>query len=68
MPPVCFYTDLRSKETPMTATAPRSWDDVAALQVLAAAGDEDAEFYLENAVLWQFPWEHDLISTRFIAF
>jgi hypothetical protein len=46
----------------MTATAPRSWDDVAALEELAAAGDEEAEFYLENAVLWQFAWLHDLIA------
>jgi hypothetical protein len=40
----------------MTITAPRSWDDVAALEELAAAGNEDAEFYLENAVLWQFDY------------
>ena len=41
----------------MRPTAPRSWDDVAALEELAAAGDEDAEFYLDNPVLWAFPWE-----------
>jgi hypothetical protein len=46
----------------MSATAPRSWDDVISLVKLAAAGNEDAEFYLENAALWKFPWEQDLIS------
>ncbi len=42
-------------------TAPCSWDEVITLQQLAAEGDEDAEFYAENPVLWQFAWENDML-------
>ena len=38
-------------------TAPHSWDEVYALEILAVQGDEDAEFWVENPVLWQFCWE-----------
>jgi len=40
--------------------APCSWEDVNAMIDLAAAGDEDAEFYAENPVLWGFAWENDI--------
>jgi len=42
------------------APAPCSWEDVNAMIDLAAAGDEDAEFYAENPVLWGFAWENDI--------
>ena len=49
---------MKAKEP---VSAPCSWDEVAALQKLAEAGDEDAEFYAENPVLWGFAWEQDLM-------
>ena len=44
-----------------TVTAPCSWEEVAKLEELAAAGNEDAEVYFENPVLWGFAWENDLM-------
>ncbi len=48
-------------KAPAAVSAPCSWEEVAALEKLAAAGDEDAEFYFENPVLWGFAWENDLM-------
>jgi len=41
--------------------APCSWEEVNRLQALSEQGDEDADFYLENPVLWGFAWENDLM-------
>ena len=46
----------------MNHQAPRSWNDVRILQDLADQGDEDAEFWVENSVLWQFDYLSDLYS------
>ena len=54
----CRAAIMKAKEP---VSAPCSWDEVAALQKLAEEGDEDAEFYAENPVLWGFAWEQDLM-------